>query len=274
MNAKIEPQKTSRITEFSPLFTRGLVVTTCATLLLVFGASPYYAPFGDAKSLMAPPQIIASAIMVGYGIDEFQGIALQDVILQTRPEFLLSLMIEFVVLPVCFLCGWRYLFQKKSQQTGDADRPKRHLLVKAVFGISGVLIVYLLLGNISSAFISPRIYHVMILDNAVDQNRSAVITQLSRIGYKANEYYCLPKRAGGGEKSYRSWLDPAGKTPITLQELGMPGATDAGTFSVVRIVNDTTLLCKGIGKVALSDGGFPEYTMHISVGAVSPTKIN
>jgi len=274
MNEKTESQGAPRISEFSPLFTRGLIITTCATLLLVFGTAPYYSPFRDTKVFLAPPQFIASGIMVEYGIEEFQGFPLEDVILQARPSFLLSLLLEFVILPVCFLCSWRYLFQKKSQQMAIGEKPKRHLPAKFLFGLSGVLIVYLILGNISSAFVSPNIYHVIVLDNTMDQNRSAVIAELSRIGHKANEYYCLPKRAGGGEKSYRSRLDPVGTTPVTLRELGMPGSTDAGTFSVVQIVNDTTLICEGIGKVALSDGSFPEYTMHISPGAVIPAKIN
>lgn len=152
--------------------------------------------------------------------------------------------------------------------------PKRHPLAVTLFGISGVLIVYLVLGNIVSAFVSPKLYHVMLLDNTVDQNRSAVIAQLSKMAYKANEYHCLPKKAGGGEKSYRSSLDAAGKTPVKLQELGMPPTTNVGTFSVVQIVNDTTLICEGVGNVALSDGSFPEYTMHISPGGITPVKIN
>ena len=183
-------------------------------------------------------------------------------------------MLEFVVLPVCLFCAWRYLFLRKTEKGKDAGKAKSRLLLQSVVGISGMLIAYLILENIFSGFVLPKRFDVMIVDNTVDQNRSALMAQLSRIAFKANEYYCLPKSAGGGEKSYRSWLDPSGKNLITLQELGMPGATNAGTFSVVRIVNDTTLLCKAVGTVALSDGSYPEYTMRISPGGITPTKLN
>lgn len=274
MNEKIEHRDTSRIAEFSPPFVWGLIMTTCATLLLVFSPYLFYGSYRSIKNPLAPPQIVAAGIMVEYGINEFQGTTLEDVTLQRKPEFLLSLMLEFVILPLCVLFSWRYLFLKKSQQPGSEGKPGRHVVARSLAGVSGALLIYLLLGNIASAFISPRVYRVMILDNAIDQNRSAVISQLSRIGFKANEFYCLPKNLGGGGRSYLSAMNPTGKTPVTLQELGMPAATEEGTFSVVQTLNDSTLVCKGVGKVVLGDGSYPEYSMRITPENITPTKMN
>jgi hypothetical protein len=274
MNGKTEHQNTSHIAEFSPLFIRGLIITTCATLLFVFfGDSPYSRQDQDFNSFLAT-QISASGIMVEYAIQEFQGTALKDVTLETKPGLLISLMLEFVILPLCFLYSWRYLFLKTNQRTGGDGKPKRNLAAKSLFGISGVLIVYLILGNITSALVSPKVYQTIILDNADALNREAVIAQLTRMGHKANEYFVLPKNLDGGNSSYRSMHGPSENSPVSLQELEMPAATESGIFSIVQIVNDTTLVCKGIGNVAMHDGSLPEYTMRISPGNAKLTKTN
>ena len=275
MNEKTDTQPTTKSSEFSPTFIRVLITTTMAVLLVIFG--PRSLNLNDRatrSSIIAPAPLIASGITVQYAIEEFQGVELKQVPVRTKFLLLAVLVLDFVLIPGCFLFLWRNTFIKKSQNGDNSGSTFRERGSKFLLIFSGVLLVYVCLINAGYAISAPAIFKVMLQDNTIDQNRSRVIADLDEIAFKANQYYHLPAKMGGGGHSFRSHLDPSRKSWLTLSELGVSEATEGGSYSVKAFKNDTLLILFGKGKARLSDGTFPEYEFRVSPSNGVPTKIN
>jgi hypothetical protein len=112
----------------------------------------------------------------------------------------------------------------------------------------------------------------MFQDNAVDQNRSAVIADMTTLSAKAQQYYAKPVSLGGGGTSFVGLTADA--TGIGI--LASPAFTDNanGTYTVKTAGTATTVVIHGVGKTALSDGTFPTYDMTVTAQTQVPTKIN
>ncbi len=112
----------------------------------------------------------------------------------------------------------------------------------------------------------------MFQDNAVDQNRSAVIADMTTLAAKAQQYYAKPTTLGGGGNSFVGLTaDAAG-----LGNLASTAFTNNpnGTYSIKTAGTATTVVLHGIGKTALSDGTFPSYDMSVTSQTQTPTKLN
>ena len=111
----------------------------------------------------------------------------------------------------------------------------------------------------------------MFQDNAVDQNRSAVIADLTTLAAKAQQYYAKPVTLGGGGNSF---------VGLTADATGWHLASTAftnnanGTYTIKTAGTATTVVLHGVGKTALSDGTFPTYDMTVTSQTQTPTKIN
>ncbi len=112
----------------------------------------------------------------------------------------------------------------------------------------------------------------MFQDNAVDQNRSAVIADLTTLSAKAQQYYAKPVSLGGGGTSFVGLTADA--TGIGI--LASPAFTSNanGTYTVKTAGTATTVVLHGVGKTALSDGTFPTYDMTTTAQTQVPTKVN
>lgn len=112
----------------------------------------------------------------------------------------------------------------------------------------------------------------MFQDNAVDQNRSAVIADMTTLSAKAQQYYAKPVSLGGGGTSFVGLTADA--TGIGI--LASPAFTDNanGTYTIKTAGTATTVVIHGVGKTALSDGTFPTYDMTVTAQTQVPTKIN
>lgn len=275
MNEKIETTNSTKTSEFSPGFIRALIIVACATILVVFGpeSRQLYGPL-MLKSVVVPPHILAGGMTVEYAIREFQGLRESDSVRQSKFYMLGSLLVDFVFVPLCFFFAWRNLFLQNSERPPTSQNKMRHRISILIFVLSGILFGYVCMINSISAFVSPAVFKTMKQDNTIDQNRSYVIRDLTNIDFKANQYFFLPGGLGGGDKSFRSHLDPTRKAWVTLGELGMPVETQFGSYSIKTVTNDTILVVRGKGKVRLSDGTYPEYEYRTTPTTSFPTKIN
>ena len=112
----------------------------------------------------------------------------------------------------------------------------------------------------------------MFQDNAVDQNRSAVISDLTTLAAKCQQYYAKPTTLGGGGNLFTGLTaDAAG-----LGLLASTAFTDNanGTYTIKTAGNATTIVLHGVGKTALTDGTFPTYDMTVTSQTQLPTKVN
>jgi len=112
----------------------------------------------------------------------------------------------------------------------------------------------------------------MFQDNAVDQNRSAVIADLTTLSAKAQQYYAKPVSLGGGGNSFVGLTADATGVGILASPAFTSNAN--GAYTVKTAGTATTVVLHGVGKTALSDGTFPTYDMTVTAQTQVPTKIN
>ena len=112
----------------------------------------------------------------------------------------------------------------------------------------------------------------MFQDNAVDQNRNAVIADLTNLSAKAQQYYAKPVTLGGGGNSFVG-LD-ASTTGLAI--LAGTAFTDNanGTYTISVAGTQPTVTLRGVGKTALSDATFPTYTITVLPASTTLTKSN
>ena len=120
---------------------------------------------------------------------------------------------------------------------------------------------------VPQAFDSSRIR-----DIAIDQSRSAILTDLTALAQKAQRYYFTPViLTGGGNSFVGLTADAAG-----LGLLASTAFTDNqnGTYNIKTAGTATTVVLRGVGKTALSDGTFPTYDMTVTSDTFVATRIN
>ncbi|MCX6138173.1 MAG: hypothetical protein NTV54_11835 [Ignavibacteriales bacterium] len=273
MNDKTEQPNPDRITEFSPGTIRALIIATCATLLLVF--LPYSnRDRSPSPQTFAPPQIVAAGVTVAQSINDFQGMPAERIRLRMRLSLLVSLLVGFVIAPVCVFWTWRFLQLKKLEPGKSDEKKNKHLAAKALMIVAGILLMYFCVSNVSSAILSPMVYNTLKLDNLMDRHRNAILQDLADIDYRAKQYLALPRELGGGYHSFKSTRDSRAERWVTLEELGLSAETKNGTYSIVTVKDDTLLVLKGVGKIPLADGTLPTYEFRSSQILSIPAKVN
>jgi hypothetical protein len=124
----------------------------------------------------------------------------------------------------------------------------------------------------------PRVDTAMFRDFAVDQNRSAVIADLTTLAARAQQFHAKPLTLGGGGNSFATGGNGSGITADAagLALLASTAFTDNanGTYTVKTAGTATQVVLRGVGKAALSDGTFPVYDMTVTAETQSPTRIN
>ena len=112
----------------------------------------------------------------------------------------------------------------------------------------------------------------MFQDNAVDQNRSAVIADLTTLAAKAQQYFAKPTTLGGGGNSFVGLSADATGLGLLASTAFTTNAN--GTYSISTAGTATSVTLKGVGAVVLSDAtSYPTYTMLVSAQTQVPTKI-
>ncbi len=109
-------------------------------------------------------------------------------------------------------------------------------------------------------------------DNAVEQNRSSVIADLSTLAAKAQIYYFKPVSLGGGGSSFVGLTADA--TGVGILASTSFTNNSNGTYTIKTAGTATTVVLHGVGKISLSDGTFPSYDMSVSSLTQTPTKLN
>jgi len=112
----------------------------------------------------------------------------------------------------------------------------------------------------------------MFQDNAVDQNRSAVIADLTTLAAKAQQFYAKPTTLGGGGNSFVGLTADA--TGLALLASTAFTSNANGDYTIKTAGTATQVVLHGVGKTALSDGTFPTYDMTVTSSSQTPSKIN
>ena len=112
----------------------------------------------------------------------------------------------------------------------------------------------------------------MFQDNAVDQNRSAVIADLTTLAAKGQQYYAKPTTLGGGGNSFVGLTADAPGLGLLASTAFTNNAN--GAYSIKTAGTATTLVLEGVGKTALSNGTFCTYDMTVTSSTQVPAKVN
>jgi Flp pilus assembly protein TadG len=109
-------------------------------------------------------------------------------------------------------------------------------------------------------------------DNAVDQNRNAVIADLTTLAAKAQQYNAKPVNQSGGGNSFVGLT--ANAQGLALLALTTFTNNSNGVYTIKTAGTATTVVLHGVGKTALSDGTFPTYDMTVTLKTQTATKLN
>ena len=112
----------------------------------------------------------------------------------------------------------------------------------------------------------------MFQDNAVDQNRSAVIADLTTLAAKGQQYYAKPTTLGGGGNSFVGLTADAPGLGLLASTAFTNNAN--GAYSIKTAGTAAALVLEGVGKTALSNGTFCTYDMTVTSSTQVPSKIN
>jgi Tfp pilus assembly protein PilE len=112
----------------------------------------------------------------------------------------------------------------------------------------------------------------MFQDNAVDQNRSAVIADLTTLAAKAQQYYAKPTTLGGGGNSFVGLTADATGLALLASTAFTNNAN--GTYTISTAGAAGYVVLQGVGKTALSDDSYCTYTMSVTNQSQFPSKVH
>ena len=97
--------------------------------------------------------------------------------------------------------------------------------------------------------------------NRIEQNRNTVITDLTTLAAKAQQYCATPLVLGGGGNSFVGLTaDSAGIAVLA----GTAFTNNVnGTYSIARAGNADSVVIRGVGKALLEDGKYPTYDVVV-----------
>ncbi len=120
--------------------------------------------------------------------------------------------------------------------------------------------------------ISVAVAITMFQDNAVDQNRTAVIGDLGTLAAKARQYYAKPVSLGGGGNSFEGLLSNDATSLAILASTAFTNNAN-GTYTIKTAGTPTQVIFHGVGKVAIDATNFPEYDMTVTTHTQTSNKI-
>ena len=112
----------------------------------------------------------------------------------------------------------------------------------------------------------------MFQDNALDQNRSAVVADLTTLAAKAQQFYAKPVTLGGGGNSFGT--DKGGTGITTIADLASPAFTTNanGVYTVKTAGTTNYVILQGVGTNQMTDGQYPTYEMSVTSSSQFPSK--
>ena len=119
---------------------------------------------------------------------------------------------------------------------------------------------------------TPKVDSALMRDFAVDQNRSALIADLTILAGKAQKYCHTPATLTGGGNSFVGLTADASG----LAQLASTAVTDNsnGKYTIKTAGTATSVVLHAVGKTTLNDGTFPTYDMTVTAETQVATKIN
>jgi hypothetical protein len=90
--------------------------------------------------------------------------------------------------------------------------------------------------------------------NAVENTRSAIMTDLHAFGGKALTYYWKPATQGGGNKSFNG---------VTIGQIAAMGENPNARYYIESAQDDNCVIV-GVGKIVASDGDSVTVRMRVS----------
>ena len=114
---------------------------------------------------------------------------------------------------------------------------------------------------------TPKVDSALMRDFAVDQNRSALIADLTILAGKAQKYCHTPATLTGGGNSFVGLTADASG----LAQLASTAVTDNsnGKYTIKTAGTATSVVLHAVGKTTLNDGTFPTYRYDRDSGNTS-----
>ncbi|MDP1675301.1 MAG: hypothetical protein Q8L88_00430 [Bacteroidota bacterium] len=231
MNETIKAQVVPKWSSYPIIFFIGSIVL----LLAVYGKFYLHIRFHDI--LIIIPKVLSIDLWSAGGITVGQAVAIYNaqpmpiVKLGTYLSMFGSFLFLFVVNPILFI------FSRKKLNDNRLKQKESLAIVRIGYFIVFAIMVIIPVNAITSTIVLNSHFE-RIKKMSVEQKYQQVDirSELSKIVFKAQQYYILPVEEGGGGKSFMK----NGK-PVSLRDLGFEERTPLGRFILYQQKSDTTL---------------------------------
>ena len=190
--------KTLKHPSFPKIFFLCSVLILTITLIKVFVWIPpqFDSSFRQwvASEFIAP--VAAGGIIVGYGINDFQGTPYPVIGFQTYCTTFLSLFLPFVLGPVAFFSIGKRLKEIRSEGKNPS------ILFRMGYTLCFVWMIFVSVYFIASTKGAYPVNQLMKNDNVISKYRDDVVDKISAICNSAQLYYILPPEYGGGGNTF------------------------------------------------------------------------
>jgi hypothetical protein len=247
-----ETINTQEAPEFSPRFLRWLFSLTIVVLITVFFIEPKITGSEQSgENLLVPPFLLAAGEIIKYGINEFQGLPIAPLSTDVKLHALVMLLFGLIFGPTLVFFLGRSPENEDEQTT--VQNTVRTLLFLLVLFSTGLVVLSTAIGAIRS----PIIYQTMQKDNEIGEQRDMLINELVALYPRIIEYYYLPEKMGGGNRSFMKKNPDGTQSMITsLEEFGINPKTPYGTLALAPITSNSQLVIYGIGTTPMKDNTY------------------
>jgi hypothetical protein len=153
------------------------------------------------------PWVIAGGYTVSYGISEFGGSDYQSISFIERYFLPLGLIVMCLIGPALFFHGWR---ESARQKMSERNISSKLTLSTLAFVIGGAMIAPTVISSVSIAYTTREVYNSMLNSKAVNEDKDAIISDLTILSFKALEHYAVSSSGNSTSASFAGFtIDPA-----------------------------------------------------------------
>ena len=194
--------------EISQVFLWQISLLTLVVIAVIVYSTRYFysersSPVQDTQTLLLP-WLVAARHTLENGLDAFSGKSPKAVGMNEIARALAALLIGSIVCPTVFLLGWR---RRRLSYNPEKRRPPLSLSV-TFYGLCTAVTVYIAASMFPITVSSELVRTSLRVEQGVQSNRDAIISEINELARNAYQFYLLPKELGGGGRGYEQFVLP------------------------------------------------------------------
>ena len=255
---RADPLHLGRIAIYIVVF--GILVSIVDVDGIFFRELPQWVHAIPGWGILAP-QAMAGGLQAEEAIERMSGQPKNRSWRRTHSGILIGILLLFILGPTLLVWGLRTRAQWR-QMSAPRGSPFR---IAAALTVGGYLFVGLTVTTMMTSLVSLRNFRTQKSESALAANRDALALDLSLMAFKAQTFYHLPTKDGGGDGH---WTKLPGREPstLTLEDLALGKSLMAHILDplfpqqpsrfVLEVFKEDSLAIWGIGHERIADPTF------------------